>query len=229
MSTVTLIATKHKERGICTSNELYKIIDRISPEIIFEEIAPSKFESIYEGASWYSLETDAIKAYLKTYPITHLPVDLNFDLEILRSLKKNVDAIFDIFNDYNSEYNYLSNLLGELTEQLGFPYLNSNKCQKLMERKLILEEAILKDLREDVSQKSMNHEKLAEAYKKWVNFIERRDDEMIKNIYNYSSLNKYDKALFLVGAQHRKPIMDKVSKFEKDNKQKLDWNFNYFI
>lgn len=46
---VTLIATSHKESGACKSDELYRIIEKISPDIIFEEIPPSQFDDIYEG------------------------------------------------------------------------------------------------------------------------------------------------------------------------------------
>jgi len=36
------------------------------------------------------------------------------------------------------------------------------------------------------------------------------------------------RALFLVGAEHRRPIMDKISRLEKDNSPELNWVFNYF-
>jgi hypothetical protein len=43
MHNITLIITGHREIGICISNELYKIIERINPEIIFEELSTRDF------------------------------------------------------------------------------------------------------------------------------------------------------------------------------------------
>jgi len=34
---ITLINSVHKKLGKCNSNELYKIIERIQPEVIFEK------------------------------------------------------------------------------------------------------------------------------------------------------------------------------------------------
>ena len=49
MYNIILLSTKHIESGKCNSFELYKIIETINPEIIFEEIPPSKFDAVYEG------------------------------------------------------------------------------------------------------------------------------------------------------------------------------------
>jgi len=46
---ITLVATVHREGGKCNSDELYNIIEKISPEIIFEEISPNGFATIYKG------------------------------------------------------------------------------------------------------------------------------------------------------------------------------------
>jgi len=74
----------------------------------------------------------------------------------------------------------------------------------------------------------INHEKMFQTYKSLLGIIDKRENEMIKNIYSYSALNNYNKALFLIGAEHRKPIMDKVQKIEKNYKPKLNWIFDYF-
>ena len=106
-----------------------------------------------------------------------------------------------------------------MLEQHGFPYLNSEQCRKLLERKHWLEGEILQDL---------NLEKLSETYKAWLNFIDRRRNEMIKNIYNHINFNKYERALFLIGAEHRAPIIEKIPNFKKYNKLGLNWVFNFF-
>ena len=53
MNNITLICTVHEEKGICNINELYKIIERINPEIIFEEINPSAFDEYYKDKKSY--------------------------------------------------------------------------------------------------------------------------------------------------------------------------------
>ena len=63
MYIITSITTSHNEHGNCNSNELYKIIERIAPEVIFEEVPQSKFSKVYEGLPGDSLETNTIKKY----------------------------------------------------------------------------------------------------------------------------------------------------------------------
>ncbi len=47
MNSITLIATAHFEIGKCNSYELYKIIEKISPEVIFEELSSNLFDEFY--------------------------------------------------------------------------------------------------------------------------------------------------------------------------------------
>jgi hypothetical protein len=218
MFNITLIASVHKERGICNSNELYKIIERVDPEIIFEELSPNGFARIYEGSQAGTLETSTIIRYLQNHPIAHFPVDLDGNELIDMRLKKDIIEMFDNF-DNRFEYNNISIQNEILTETLGFPYLNSIQCVELLERKHSMEEDILR---------LINHDKLFKTYKVWTGIIDKREVEMIKNIYGYSALNKYDRALFLIGAEHKKPIMDKMPNSERINKQGLNWIFDYF-
>jgi hypothetical protein len=69
---------------------------------------------------------------------------------------------------------------------------------------------------------------LYQTYKRWLSFIDIRRNEMIKNIYSYSDRNKYERALFLGGAEHRKGIIDKIPMFEENIKCQVTWNVNYF-
>jgi len=61
MGSITLIATAHKENGQCNSEELFKIIQTIAPNVIFEEIPPNRFQDVYGGKTVDSLETSTIK------------------------------------------------------------------------------------------------------------------------------------------------------------------------
>ena len=189
---ITLIATGHKERGMCNSSELYKIIQQIAPDVIFEEVPPGKFAGVYAGSRRDSIETSTIKRFLQKHPIAHFPVDMDIDEITDKHFRDDNSKIAFICNDHSPEYNYLSNQLRFLSERFGFPYLNSDQCKGLLERKHFLVVGILQDL---------NLEKLSQAHKAWFNFMEGRRNEMIKNIYSHYDPNKYERALFLIGAE----------------------------
>lgn len=226
MSSITLIATGHKEKGLCNSHALFKIIEQISPEVIFEEIPPGKFEAVYAGTRQDSLEVKTIKAYLQKYPeVHHYPVDLDIDQVIEKEIRQEVDGVAFICNDYSEEYNYLDGLLSLQSEKYGFPYLNNDRCSKLILRKKVLETQVLDTLKNDKSQTAMDHERLGLAYKQWLEQIDDRENEMLRNIYSYMESKKFAKALFLVGAAHRKPIMQKIQEYELKEKFKLNWTF----
>ncbi|MDR6845814.1 hypothetical protein [Flavobacterium granuli] len=219
MCKITLIATVHKEYGICNSKELHKLIEPIAADVIFEELSPTGFAEIYGGINSDTLETNTIKSYIQEHPISHFPVDLEKTELIDKHLKNNILEMFEIFRQ-SYEYNILLAQHNILSQLVGFPYLNSNQYSELSERRISLEKIILKNI---------NHEKWFLTYKRWRDIIELRENEMVKNIYNYCDRNKYTKAVFLIGAEHKKPIMDKILKFETQNRKKLNWNFNYFV
>lgn len=219
MCKITLIATVHKEYGSCNSKELYKLIEPIAADAIFEELSPNGFTAIYGGLGSDTLETNTIKSYIEKYPISHLPVDLEKNELIDKNLKNDILEMFDTFRQ-SYEYNILLAQHNILSQLVGFPYLNSNQYSELSERRIAVEKTILKKL---------NNEKWLLTYQRWWDIIELRENEMVKNIYNYCDTNKYTKAVFLIGAEHKKPIMDKIRKFETQNKKELNWNFNYFV
>jgi hypothetical protein len=218
MYNITLIATVHREIGICNSTELYKIIEQVNPDIIFEELFVDSFMAIYEGLRNDTLETKTIKRYLQKHRIKHIPVDIDGNKLIDIALKNDIEKMFDVF--YNSvEYDKLLNQRTVSTEQQGFLFLNSSQCREIMERLHLLEEEILR---------TINNAKLFQTYKSWLEIINKRENEMIKNMYNYSTLTKYNRAIFLIGAEHKKPVKDKIPIFERKNKIELNWDFNYF-
>ncbi len=226
MSTITLIATSHKEEGLCNSKELFKIIEQKAPDVIFEEIPPQKFEGVYAGTRHASLEVKAIKEYLQKYPgVHHYPVDLDIEQAIEKAIKQEVEGIPLICNDYSEEYHYLNGLQSMLTDKYGFRYLNSDLCSEQILRRKVLERQILDALKMDENQKAMDHERLDVAYKQWLDQNDDRENEMLRNIYSYMEQKKYDRALFLVGAAHRKPLMQKIQAYESNGEVKLNWTF----
>lgn len=226
MSHITLIATTHTEIGLCNSHELFKIIEKVNPDVIFEEIPPGKFEAVYAGTRQGTLETQAIKTYLQKYPATHHnPVDLDIEQPIEMEIRNEVCGIDFICKDYNTEYKYLSGLTHYWQEVHGFRYLNTDKCSELISRKKTLEREILEQLKKDKNHKSIDHENLILAYKQWLDQIEERENEILRNIYRYMETKKYSRAVFLVGAAHRKPIMQKIQEYESKEAFKLNWEY----
>ena len=90
MFNITLICTTHKEIGNCNSIELYKIIEEFKPEIIFEELSHAAYNECYGTQNRITLETSAIKMYMQSHKIEHIPVvgneltkDLDYKFEIM--------------------------------------------------------------------------------------------------------------------------------------------------
>ena len=79
MYNVNIKFTKHRESGICTINELYKIIKHFESEIIFEEISPLRHNAYYSDNRVSSLETKAIKMYKKEHLIKNIPIDKHYE------------------------------------------------------------------------------------------------------------------------------------------------------
>ncbi|MBK9329324.1 MAG: hypothetical protein IPM95_08435 [Sphingobacteriales bacterium] len=212
---ITLIATRHTESGLCDLNELNKIIERISPNLISVENSPEGLAASNSGLHPDSLETKAVNLYSIKHTISHVPVDIDINKLIDINIKNQIEDMFDYFYNY-PVHQELTNQHHELSNKYGFPYLNSNQCSNLLKRKYFLEKELVKN--------NQNH---SQTFNGWTNIHEYREREMIKKIYSYSKTNKDDCALFLVGAEHRSPIIAKIAMFEEKTKSKLDWNFNY--
>jgi hypothetical protein len=75
MKNITSVCTTHRELGKCNSNELYKIIKIITPEVIFDEIPYSRYNAHFVEQSVSTLETESIKMYLKKHNVKIIPVD----------------------------------------------------------------------------------------------------------------------------------------------------------
>jgi hypothetical protein len=226
MSTITLIATNHTEKELCNSNELFKIIEQIGPDIIFEEIPPGKFEAVYAGTRQDTLETQAIKPYLQKYPATyHYPVDIDIEQAAEKKIRNDLARIDFICNTNDTKYKKLSGQILYLQETYGFRFLNSDQFSELISIKKTLGRQILDKLKNDENHKIVDLENLNFAYILWLVQNDVRENEMLRNIYSYMSTKKYDKGLFLVGAAHRKPIMQKIQKIESKEEIKLKWTF----
>jgi len=202
MYNITLIGTHHSEIGKCNSDELYKIIVSISPEVIFDE-RPS-------NCNPETLEKKCIEKYLQNHNIEDIPVD------IYVSPKSDELSMFTEFIKWCSEYKEIINERELLIEQEGFDYLNSEIFFDLFEKKRNIEKQLIDN---NVFYKN----DLLRIFNSFLEDIDTRENAMLKNIYNYSKENQYNQAVFLIGADHRKSIMQKSIEYEKMSEIKLNW------
>jgi hypothetical protein len=218
MYNITLISTRHEEIGLCSSYELYKIIEGINPEVIFEEIPPSFFDQYYASKTRRNLETDTINNYLETHKIEHILVDSD-DVPSVSFFEKHanmmgrVEGLTDI-NGFN--YRNLIDRNSEYIAMYGFRYLNSAHCVGYNDG---ICDAVENGL------KTLNNDSLFQTYKSWNEVIEKREHEMLRNIYRYSREHSYDRAVFTLGAGHRRSIIEKMRDYGKNELLKLNWTF----
>ena len=208
MRNITLISTNHKEIGKCNSEELYKIVESINPEVIFEELSGKLFDIIYNANSLnlppdVITEIKCVKKYLQSHNIKHIPVDI--DARYISDEEQN--WMFDTFEKYD-DYNRIDNEQSLLTAQYGFSFLNSLKSINLQEEMRMLESRILSgsDLDRIVKED-----------------IEAYENPMIQNIYSFCNNHQFNTAIFMCGAAHRKSIIEKIDRSKTEEKVNQTW------
>lgn len=216
MYNITLISTIHSENGKCNSDELYKIVESINPEVVFEELPNILFEIVYNGNHFPDepLEIKCIKKYLRNHNIRHIPVDI----DVRPNLSKNeIEYMFRSFKKHHV-YKKIEDEQKVLTAQEGFAYLNSEKCLESFDKRTTIEKDLL-----DFA--GINKDLLSRIYRLFHEEHNNREKAMIQNIYNYSRENQYSQAVFLIGAAHRRSIMQKIQDYESKEALKLNWSF----
>jgi len=217
MHNITLVNTYHAEKGNCNLNELYKIIEAINPEVIFEELYLSDFNEYYIERKGNKLETNTILKYLENHQIEHIPVDyveipsqnfMSIHKSMLLELGRRSHGYRQV-HDSNMEFIFLH----------GFKYLNSNDYIKMND---IYENEVIKTI------KYINDESLMPINQQWLDFMSNREDEMIRRIYDYCKEHDFERGMFYIGAGHRSAIIEKTQKFNETSETKITWNYlNY--
>lgn len=216
MFNVTVIFTRHKEEGNCNSRELLKIIKAIQPEIIFEEIEPSVYDQIYIQQCRTTLESDTVKAYLKTNPVEHIPVDTFDDPDGYHS---GLDYLFDVVGKYLNKSERLNRAFHQLVfhgSEGGFPFLNSDQNDVLMEALEKEENHILTEIADD---------KLHQMAQLRAEVNSKRDDVMIDNMYRYCEQKEFHAGILLIGAGHRRSIKRKLDNIAPRHGVEISWYF----
>lgn len=208
---ITLISSFHKIHGNCNPRELYKIIEHLQPDVIFEELSTNGFEIIY--SPYYqpeTIEAITVKQYLQKYPIKHFPVD-NYPVNE-NDLLSDAQIIWDNSMEYRELWNEKLTRLNES----GYYFLNSDKCTEIIDRLTRIEEAVLTETK---NIKLLNEHKTEKL------LHDKRETEMLRSIYDIASQHPFDKSVFICGSEHRQGIKKKLKEFETKESNKIKWTF----
>lgn len=206
MHQITFVSTIHEEIGKCNADELYKIIEKLNPEVIFLEAVDETY-SEYEhylfstfGVYHKKLEISAIQKYDSNNCFEYVPVCANGLSDAFHRKKKIVCQ--------NRELQKLIDNFIFLAAGHGFKFLNSLKCMDLQEEMRVLESRILNN---------SDMDKIVKAD------IEAYEDPMLQNIYSYCNNNHFGSAIFMCGVAHRKSIIEKIEKYKTREQVNLIW------
>jgi hypothetical protein len=215
MHKITLFFSVHHENGLCNAEELLTFLRAFEPDAIFEEVRPSDFDYYYK-TKW-SLEAQAITKYREYKLPQQVPVD-RYDIpeHLLPEIKREFDCVFDYVEQTSQKYRELWEEHNNSVHQYGFKYLNDVACATMMARISEIEEKTINETRD---------QGLILGLKKWRHSIQRREFEMISNIYEYSRENVFDTGVFLVGAAHKTGIVKEIEKYASTEADQINWNF----
>lgn len=207
MHNIIFISTIHKEIGKCNPEELYKIIKKLNPEVVFLEAVDETY-STYEnylfstyGVYHKKLEISALQKYNFDTSFEYVPVCENGLSDAFQRKNKIVCQNRDLQKLID---NFIS-----LAEKHGFEFLNSSESMDLQEEMRLLESRVLNDDSLD---------KIVKAD------IDNYENPMIRNIYSYCKDNHFSSAIFMCGAAHRKSIIKKTHEYENKEGFKLNWS-----
>lgn len=216
---ITLIGTRHRELGKCNSNELYQILKSLRPDVIFEEMPPKDFDDYYGSKKRSKLESIAILQFKQEQDALQIPVDLDdiCEDEFLDAFENIFKTVYGLKNHYGLDFRELTKQVSVHIKQHGFSYLNSIEYKNAWEQVIdIIENAI----------KSINNDDLFNSLELWNRVNTEREYKMLEGIYNYCQNSRFENAVFLIGAYHRKSIIEKISKVEVNREVNLAWNFD---
>jgi hypothetical protein len=206
---IYLISTVHKEKGNCTSESLFEILNKIKPDVVFCETSQQLFESFKKGLIQSSLEFNSIEKLSRYHSFSFVAID-SFPAPS-SIFRKQVKELFDIINQ-DEKFSNAWKKNNENTHLFGFEYLNSEENIQVFDEISEREKIVITQL-DNLEYKNV--------YKRWLNVLDNRENEMLENINSYVENNDFENAVFLCGSAHRKAIFNKI----KVNKNfQLKWN-----
>jgi hypothetical protein len=217
MPEVVLLCSVHKEHGRASSSELIRILERIEPEVMFQEIPYFEFVEKDPSRIKKILELRAIAKYMEHHNVRQLPVD-TFDRSSFDDSK--FDRVFDWMAQNSQDFRSLMDDIEILEYTRGFEYLNSRLNDSNHHR---IDAIVTKALKE------LNDERLLMAYDDWNIHNSKRDDAMISNVYKFCRETNFNKGVFLFGSGHRQSLIKKIQLVKKTEKIRVNWKLAWGV
>jgi hypothetical protein len=217
MKRVSVVGTVHEEKGAASVSLLLAILERIKPEVIFLEIPPAAFDDFLTGTR-SNLESTAASRYRENYRVDLIPVDLPTPEDEFWS---NTGALFSTIKRTSPEYRQLIDWDSRYVSEHGFAYLNSERCSELWSH-------IYGAIRTAI-ERLPDRSRLGDFYDSWIRTNERRDRAMMQNIENHCRQGSFNSAAFLVGAAHRRSIVNLSRSEPGSASSTIQWDFAGFL
>ncbi len=214
---ITFVGTVHDENGLCNAEALLELLRTIEPDVVFEELRPSDFDSFY--ATKHTTETKALSEYRKHRLIKQVPID-RYDIpeNLISTFKEMLNNIFDYVEQKSQECWLLKDEIDRNTGLLGFKYLNSIDHARKWARICEIQ---------DKTIFGTGNQRLIRILQIWRQQQHRREIEMLGNIYEYCRENVFETGVFLVGASHKMGIAREIEKYAATETNLITWNFAY--
>jgi hypothetical protein len=210
MTRVSLVCTVHEESGRASVAELHAILERIQPEVIFLEVPPAAFKDYFENSQ--NLEAKAVRQYRAAHRVELVPVDLPTPsgefFENFENLRRRIRRV-------SPEYRRLMQLDDDCIRERGFLYLNSEDCSALW---LSVNKQVLSTI------EWLKDSSLLAPYESWMETNNLRENAWIENIEKYCKESTFSRGVFLIGAAHRQPIIEKSRKQTADGSTRIQWD-----
>lgn len=208
MYNITLLSTVHKEIGKCNSEELYKIFQSISPDVIFLEAFENSYSQYHQmlfsqfGVYQERLEIKAIQAYSQNHAFEYVPV---LDIGLSDKFETKLEIV-----SQNIDYQRLLDNYISVEKENGFQFLNSEEQ--------IAYQELMRELENRIIDNTIMHQKADES-------MDAYEHSMLRNVYTFCQDNSFKSAIFMCGAGHRKTITQKIKEYELKENIKINWTF----
>lgn len=208
MYNITLLSTVHKEIGKCNSEELYKIFQSISPDVIFLEAFENSYSQYHQmlfsqfGVYQERLEIKAIQAYSQNHAFEYVPV---LDIGLSDEFETKLEIV-----SQNIDYQRLLDNYISVEKENGFQFLNSEEQ--------IAYQELMRELENRIIDNTIMHQKADES-------MDAYEHSMLRNVYTFCQDNSFKSAIFMCGAGHRKTITQKIKEYELKENIKINWTF----
>jgi len=178
------------------------------------EISPPSFQRVFKDEE--NLESRAVKRYLEAHSAEAVPVDI---MEASSEVVAESQRLCRELRARSRDYCQLMNADQQYIYEHGFSYLNSKYC---------VETWLKADVATREALESIGNAELFRGYNDWNDVHEHREREMMKNIRRYAETHPFNTGIFLLGAAHRRGIMDKAASLACAASVAIDWNFGEY-